>query len=668
MSHYYDYEINVNYEKQDINNKAWDLFVNGKVVDSSLKTTEEVYSGWKRSQDYKVNPYQKFVSNVLSEHELLSIKKDNELFLSISRPTLENLFSFVYGSGFNVAISSKDGVLLEVFGDNSSVESSKKGNWTPGADWSETSIGNNGIGTSIYLKKPIFIIGYEHYCRCCHYWASAAAPIFDSTRKVIGSIALCGPFEKIHKHTLGMIVAAAHDIEMQIIILNALKEREVFIEYQKILLNAIDEGVIGLDMNGNIMFCNQKTHDILKIKEGTLIGKNIDSLINCRNNNKPLSNVFETSVNKEIIFTINGHYIKCICSIQKIKDDGFIIMLSDYDYAIQAANKLISMNPNWTFNIMIGKNKKHLEMVNIAKKASHTDKSVLILGESGTGKDVFAKCIHNESYRKDSRYVAINCGAIPRNLIESELFGYADGAFTGAKKGGNIGKFEIANGGTIFLDEIGEMPLEQQVVLLRVLEESSFSRVGSSDKIPLNVRIIAATNKNIIEEVYSHRFRLDLFYRLNIFTINTIPLRERKDDIEELSNSFLQRLANKSGNTFTKLSKDILSIFMEYDWPGNIRELQNVLERAYALSTNGRVTSQMINLGTSHNNSFSFKKSNDKNENSHRINATVDDYKAITIKAELEKNKWNITKTCNSLNISRPTMYRWLKKYNIKYD
>ncbi|EXX84534.1 Fis family transcriptional regulator [Paenibacillus darwinianus] len=209
----------------------------------------------------------------------------------------------------------------------------------------------------------------------------------------------------------------------------------------------------------------------------------------------------------------------------------------------------------------------------------------MLLGESGTGKELFARAIHNESARKERPFVAINCAAIPKELINAELFGYVEGAFTGAKKGGSPGKFEVADGGTLFLDEIGDMPFELQATLLRVLQEKEVIRVGGHRAIPVDVRIIAATNKNLNEEIaYNSSFRSDLYYRLNVFAIELIPLRERIGDIGALSAYFLHQLSVESGLPPKELSPEALKVLEQYTWHGNIRELNNVMERAFYLS------------------------------------------------------------------------------------
>ena len=236
------------------------------------------------------------------------------------------------------------------------------------------------------------------------------------------------------------------------------------------------------------------------------------------------------------------------------------------------------------FEGIIGKSKPLLTVLELIIQVAPTDTSVLILGESGTGKEQIANCVHNLSPRKSKPFVKVNCAALPTNLIESELFGHEKGAFTGALER-RIGKFEQASGGTILLDEIGEMPPEMQVKLLRVLQEKEIERIGGRAPIKVDVRIVAATNRNLEKEIAEGRFRLDLYYRLNIFPITLPPLRERKEDIPSLAYHFVSRYARKIGKTITDISPKVLKDLATYDWPGNIRELEHLLERSILLTS-----------------------------------------------------------------------------------
>lgn len=675
-----EYEVNINLELQQRNKAIWK-----EVFDTGRQSLEDmpanvIFDGWRRSAAYGVDPGTKSAERVVSAQEMEKLLSRNAFLLDVSHPMMENLNNFVYDSGFNVAISNKNGIILTVMGDSRVVDSTRDGNWVAGADWSEAAIGNNGIGTCLFLDRPLMMIGYEHYCRCCHYFASAVAPIHDTEGELIGSIALCGRFEKIHSHTLGMVIAAAKAIEIQFKINCELKEKENTATYQEIIFNSITDGIISTGTDGVIIFCNHRLCKLLRVEREEMIGRNIAEIFDGPSY-RALADSSRKLTDRMVTLNLGEREFKCVCNARHILNmgrfDGLVIALRDYEAVVQMARKIVNNRPRWMFSDLIGKNKYFLEMLRIARLAAKARANVFILGESGTGKDVLAQAIHNESFRANEPFVAVNCGAIPKDLIASELFGYSEGAFTGAKKGGHAGKFEAARRGTVFLDEIGEMPMDQQVVLLRVLDESSFTRVGSTDRLGFEARIISATNKNIHEAIGDHTFRHDLFYRLNVFTITTVPLRQRKDDIEELGNVFLKRIAENSDRPFSPLTAGVLDLLTAYDWPGNIRELQNVLEQAFIISPDGLIQGEMLRLtnlipvgGGSGGVPEPLKA-----KASVAAPASADGvathfnqkaaYEAELLRLDLERNKWNITRTCRELNISRTTLYRWMNKYNI---
>jgi transcriptional regulator with PAS, ATPase and Fis domain len=236
------------------------------------------------------------------------------------------------------------------------------------------------------------------------------------------------------------------------------------------------------------------------------------------------------------------------------------------------------------FKNIYGHSPRLKEVVSMATKVASTNAAVLIRGESGTGKELFAKAIHLASQRGEGPFVAINCGAIPANLFESELFGYEGGAFTGADKKGKKGSFELANGGTLFLDEIGEMDYAMQVKLLRVLQENVFFRIGGAKEVRVDVRIVAATNKDLEEMVEKGKFRRDLYYRLNVVAMEIPPLRDRKGDIPELVYEFMNEFSQQHNKKIDDISSDLMTAFLKYDWPGNVRELRNIIERLVVLA------------------------------------------------------------------------------------
>ena len=290
--------------------------------------------------------------------------------------------------------------------------------------------------------------------------------------------------------------------------------------------------------------------------------------------------------------------------------------------------------------------------------------SVLLQGESGTGKDVIANVIHQNSNRKNKPFIAVNCGAIPENLIESELFGHEKGAFTGADKQ-RIGKFELANNGTIFLDEISELTLDQQTRLLRVIQNQQLERVGGSELIPINVRIIAASNKPLEILIKNNEFRMDLYYRINVFPILIPKLTDRENDVILLAEYFIEKYSEKMNIPKAKLTKSAMNYLLNQNWPGNIRELENTIQRAIIISNGKEITETILNFKPGQNPLQPLLTSG-KEKPTPFFPTTLDENEKVFIRQTLDHYNWNIKKTAENLGISRTTLYNKCKKYNIE--
>lgn len=378
----------------------------------------------------------------------------------------------------------------------------------------------------------------------------------------------------------------SHNVEMiekEIIGIKTTNKLKTHITEVNEIINRINKGIIILNSKNQIIHINSgalKTLDI-NISNQKIIETNINDFI---------KNIkLQDTGNKDIVgrWEINEKEVRVIYSISEIifRDNEVSLMISfdEMQNIINIAKTYENKNKMFFENI-IGNSKLLLEAINKSKIAASTDSTILIQGDSGTGKELFAKSIHNESLRKDGPFIAINCGSIPENLIESELFGYEKGSFTGASSSGKKGKIELANNGTLFLDEIGDLPLYLQTRLLRVLQERSIDKVGGMEPIDVNIRVISATNKNLRELIKEGKFRLDLFYRLNIIPINLPSLKDREDDVFLCSEYILEKLCSKMNKEIKKLSNDVKQRFKEYKWQGNIRELENILEHGVCFS------------------------------------------------------------------------------------
>ncbi|MDR7869362.1 MAG: sigma-54 dependent transcriptional regulator [Tissierellaceae bacterium] len=313
---------------------------------------------------------------------------------------------------------------------------------------------------------------------------------------------------------------------------------------------------------------------------------------------------------------------------------------------------------------VIGTGEKMQKLFYIVNRIAPSKANVLITGESGVGKDEFAKLIHKKSLQKDNNFIALNCGAIPANLIETELFGHEKGSFTGAYQQ-KKGKFELANGGTLFLDEIGDLPLDMQVKFLRVLQEKQFFRIGSENSIKVDVRIIAATNKNLMTEIENGNFREDLYYRLNVVNIHIPPLREKKEDIPLLAEKFLLELSGTYDKSVKYLDFETLELLMNYNWRGNIRELRNVIERSILVCDDKEEILLKTHLPMEISGIDSSSNEEDKEHKEDKEDMTLSQYEKIIIRNTLKKYEGNKTKTAEALGIRRQTLYNKIKEYNL---
>jgi len=618
-----------------------------------------VQSSFERCVQYEIDENMVTSKKIIDANELNRKLLDNKDLIITAKPFIDQLHDFVKGSDFFIILTDNEGCILSITGDELILDNAKQYMMIPGAYMNEQSIGTNAMGTAIAEGIPVQISGKEHFIKAYHTWTCSGAPIHNENGDIIGSLDLTGYCDSVHSHTLGMVVAAVKAIE-SIMTLNKkntlLKKSNVLIES---LFDTIQEGIIHCDLEGNILNSNQQACKMFGFRKDQFDKKSMQVLLSDWNRVKKACFEEEDFHNEDIMINARANKLYFNMSAYTISENkdihGIILMFKDVKKVRKLANKIMGRKAIYTFDKIIGQSPVMLELIEFAKKIADSKSTVLITGESGCGKEVFAQAIQNHSPRKNEPFVVINCGAIPRNLMESELFGYDDGAFTGAKRGGQIGKFEVADGGTIFLDEIGEMPLEMQTKLLRAIEEGTIVRVGSTSEIPVNVRIIAATNKELRKEVKKGNFRHDLYYRLNVIPIELPPLRERKEDIPRLTNYFMKKIAYRINKRPVTISEEEMHIITHYTWPGNVRELENFIE----LGINKEklpmelLKDEIVVPLIAHN---------------EINNVSLETMEKKHIAHVLENESYNITNAAKILGVGRNTLYRKLDKHRIDYD
>jgi transcriptional regulator of acetoin/glycerol metabolism len=621
---------------------------------------EHIEASHNRCKTIELLPGNLFSTKVMEGEELQKkLEKNSELILNAA-PFINHLYDFVRGSEFFALLCDGDGCILNVVGDENILLESSKLKMITGAYMDEAHIGTNAMSLVISEGRPSQVSGKEHFINVYHKWTCSAAPIRDELGNIIGIINLTGYIENVNPHTLGMVVAAANAIERML----QNNKYNLMIEICKKRLettfDSISSGILTCDLEGNITTMNKQVANMFGYDAQKMKNMKIPDLIPSFNEvierlkSKGTFTDEDVYVNNpvnKLQFTLTAYPIYGLDN----KIEEITLVFYELKKSRKLAGRILSGQAIYTFDKIIGINNKFQKLVEYAKKIADSKSTILITGESGTGKEIFAQSIHNQSKRSEEPFIAVNCGAIPRTLIESELFGYEGGAFTGAKKGGNVGKFEIAEGGTIFLDEIGEMPFDMQIRLLRVIEEGVINRIGSSKPINIDVRIIAATNKDLKNEVVEGDFRKDLYYRLNVLPIHLPPLRDRREDIEQLVNYYMRKTSKRLNKHKVDIPVEYMEYLKNYDWPGNIRELENVIERI--------VNSEVIQM-----NLYNEVAENQEKLNDTYIGITLEQMEKHHITEVIKEVKGNMSLAAKILDIARSSLYRKTEKYNIDYQ
>lgn len=435
------------------------------------------------------------------------------------------------------------------------------------------------------------------------------------------------------------------------------------------IFDSISNGIIAVDEKGIIHDFNTVARKSLNLEDSDKSVRTIDSVTSYK---PPLSRLIssgKTLDNRVVSFLTPNDKFAAMVNIRSFsgtsgEQRGSVISFRPMEETVKMLTRFSSYRPRYTFDDIIGHSTTLAETVRLSRIAAQSSSNVMIIGESGTGKELFSQSIHNASPVADGPFIPVNCAAIPKDLIESELFGYAEGAFTGARKGGYIGKFEQATGGTIFLDEIGDMSIDLQAKLLRVLQEKVIQRVGAEQLIPISTRVIAATNKNLKLAIKEGEFREELFWRLNVISIEIPPLRERKIDIPEFLQTFISKFAKSNEKKVTGIEPGVLNKLIEYSWMGNTRELENAIEHAVLMTQAQTLT--WDDFPTTLKGRYAEEK------NGFKASENID--QALQERRDSSRNLYNealiqsdgdVEKAAEKLGLSRATLYRRLKKYGL---
>ncbi|MBD3218968.1 MAG: PAS domain-containing protein [candidate division Zixibacteria bacterium] len=444
---------------------------------------------------------------------------------------------------------------------------------------------------------------------------------------------------------------------------NLTEKKEPLCDKLLTVVDHISDGVFAVDLNFKITFMNRAAERISGYPIKEAIGKRCSEVFRTSacEDNCPLEQTIKTEtpvINRSVcINNHRGERIPISISTALLKDSkgnttGGVETFRDLNQVRQLHKEY---EAKYTFENILSRNNKMRELFNILPTIAESESSVLIEGESGTGKELVARAVHELSPRKDGPFIGLNCGALPDNLLESELFGYTAGAFTDAKKD-KKGRFELAEGGTLFLDEIGNISSAMQIKLLRVLQEKTFERLGGTRTIAADFRIVSATNQPLDELIEKGDFRKDFFYRINVIKIALPPLRERREDIPLLADHFVQNLNRLHQKDINGVSPPALKILMNHDYPGNIRELENIIEHAFVLCGSGIIKPEFLPEYLQKGNSIP----------AIEIASTMDEMESLFILAALKRNNWSRKDTAREIGVNPSTLYRKIKKLGLK--
>lgn len=623
------------------------LLDSGQVPDGLV--TALVADSWQRSLKAGLDPctYEAEAPHI-SAPQLARIRERERELIDYATPAMTYMASQARDSGSIITLSNADGVHLYTCGDANFVDRASRVHISPGASWNEAHRGTNAVGTALALGAPIVVTGGEHFFSCHEFLTCAAAPISDSRGQLLGILNISGVRTSCHPHTFGLIRATAQMIENRLFL-----ERhgaDVRLHFHPLAegIGTLAEGLIAVNYDGWLVGANpaglallsRKSNDLNRVRIDQIVGIGIDALIDWakRCADQPLFLPRGAQGGLFVRVEMSRHPVTVV--MPQVSDPSVPTLPSD------ALQQLDTGDARMTFS------------VNRARRVMDKDIPLLIFGESGVGKELFAKAVHQSGSRKDGPFLAVNCAALPENLIEAELFGYASGAYTGARKEGSPGLIREANGGTLFLDEIGDMPYALQARLLRVLQERVVNPLGGGRAVSIDFALISATNCHLKEAVDAGRFRADLYYRINGMTLTLPPLRERSD-----FNLLVASLLETFGpNRRVGLTHSVAKAFASHFWPGNLRELANVLRTSCALLADNETCIDWMHLPEDLIKEFEQRMDgNNLKPRPGTLHSKVDN----TILRAINTTKGNIADAARRLGISRTTLYRRLKSLDI---
>jgi transcriptional regulator of acetoin/glycerol metabolism len=641
---------------------AWERFLSGGEAPHSV-VRHLVDTSWQRCLDWRVDPTLGHAPPPLDEHLLYSLQRSHRDLVEASAPVMAHARDFLAQTETVMALAEPAGTILNLEGDPAAIASAHGIQLLPGASWNEMICGTNAIGTAIEVGQPVQIHSAEHFCAGIKRWTCSANAIRDPRDgSIIGVIDVSGLSESYNRHSLALVVTAASRIESRLAARTMELRYRLLDRCMKRFAMLAYDGAVVFDHGGYPIKANEHAEAAIAAAGGDF------SLARPRR----IVALATESAATGVVSADLPHWIQPDW-VEPVIDDGrrigslLIVPFTQRNGSVRKAGNASGCGADAGskagFERILGEAPALLEAVDKARQIARSHAPVVLLGETGVGKELFAKGIHHASQVKEGPFIALNCGGLSRELLASELFGYGDGAFTGARRGGALGKIEAANGGTLFLDEIGEMPVDLQPHFLRVLEQGEIYRLGENVPRKVTFRLVAATNRDLRKEVAEGRFRMDFFYRVAVTSIRIPPLRDRPGDIRRLTEYLVRKFATELGRASPAVDDEVVAALCRYAWPGNVRELHNVVESM--LLTAGpegltladlppelRAYDEPIHAGS------------DEPFPGDGL-GTMEATEQGAIRSAIAISRGNLTSAARHLGIAKSTLYQKLRKYGL---
>jgi sigma-54 dependent transcriptional regulator, acetoin dehydrogenase operon transcriptional activator AcoR len=645
-------------ERRRLIERAWNRYVRDGTEPPSVVGPEISHSWHRARETLRIDPGASRPTQSLSPEALEERRMWNEV-LRLAPGVLQTFADGLSLSDHALAYFDSEGWMLSILGDPVMVDRLEEISFRPGTSWSEESAGTNGPGTSLATGKPVEVFASEHYVAAWQPWSCAAAPIrVPGSSTPVGIVDLTGPWEVRRRQALMVVKAIARAIEERIHAVIGVRDEVI----RHALRSAHESGdaLVAIDSLGRVIAMNDAaSRRRLVVSGGALPPDLRGTLIRTLRSPAPVSREdirLELPGGLPAVATTVQYEGAAVGALLRVQATGSTRLRPREPDRTNARP-----STRYDFGSILGKSPPFLQAVDLARTAARNDLSVVLTGDSGTGKELFAQAIHGAGSRQSGPFVVVNCGSIPSQLVEAELFGYEGGTFTGAKREGNSGRCEDAEGGTLFLDEVSELPLPAQIALLRVLQEKEVVRLGGSSPRPVDIRVVAATNRPLQEEIRAGRFRSDLYYRLNVLPISLPPLRDRSEDVSLLAELFLREAEVSTGRQGLSLAAEAIEALRAHSWPGNVRELRNVILRAAATATGSKIFARDLTLETGLLEPAAAVPA----PAGAQVREAVARLERDALLAALETCGWNLSRAARKLGTSRMTLYRWMTKYGI---